>query len=284
MVTPATPLVSLLTDFGLRDAYVGILHGVIAGLAPAVRVVDLCHEVPPQAVAQAGYLLASAAPYFPPGAVHVAVVDPGVGSARRILCAETARATFLAPDNGLLTRALAQDPPRRVVSVEDPRHFLPDPSPTFHGRDVFAPVAARLATGLDPGALGPEVETWTRLPDDAPRSLGPGRLAAEVVHVDRFGNLITSHRPGAAGVARARVGAAAGGVTVEGPLARCYAERPAGSPLLLVGSTGHLEVSVRDGSAADLLRAGAGTAVEVWTDPGTHGFATGLDARGRETA
>lgn len=251
------PLITLLTDYGTQDIYAGVLHGVILGLAPGARVVDLTHQVAPQAVAQAAFLLEAAAPFFPEGTIHVAVVDPGVGSSRRLLCARTARATFLAPDNGLLTRVL--EPGAEVRSIEAAHLFLPRVSATFHGRDILAPVAARLALGLDPTEVGPPVDDPVRLPLDAPVRTAD-RVAGRVVHVDRFGNIITNVAGAGLGeIAAVRVG----GVAIAGPACRAYADRPAGALLALVGSTGLLEVAAADGDAAARLGARPGDPVEV---------------------
>jgi S-adenosylmethionine hydrolase len=255
-------VITLLTDYGLRDIYVGVVRGVIIGIAPQAHVVDLSHEVAPQAVAEAAFLLDSAAPYFPWGTIHVSVVDPGVGTERRIICARTARATYLAPDNGLLARVLERDPPAHLISVEDPRFFLPRVSTTFHGRDIFAPVAAHLANGLDPRALGPEVKELQPLPMPRPREVRPGVLAGEVIHVDRFGNVVTNvGEP----FARRIEGAMLGATRVEGPVCRAYGDKEEGEPLLIFGSSGFLEVSVNGGDAARTfgVRRGDRITVEV---------------------
>ncbi|MGE0710513.1 MAG: S-adenosyl-l-methionine hydroxide adenosyltransferase family protein [Planctomycetota bacterium] len=254
------PLITLTTDFGLSDIYVGVMKGVICTIAPHARVIDLTHDVPPQSVSVAAFLLEAAAPYFPWGAVHVAVVDPGVGSGRRIVCARTSRATYLAPDNGLLGPVLERDPPAHVYSVENPEYFLPEVSSTFHGRDIFSPVAAHLALGLDPRHLGTEVDSLRDLRLPRPSSLGVGRLAGEVLHVDRFGNLVTNLRLDDLGrVREARVE----GRAVAGPVRAAYAECAPGEVLLIGGSSGLLEVSVNQGSAAALLGAGRGASIEV---------------------
>ena len=260
-------VISLLTDFGTTDVYAGVMHGVIAGIAPTVRVVDLTHEVAPQDVAGAAFLLDAAAPYFPSGTIHVSVVDPGVGSSRRILCVTTEDgATFLAPDNGLLTRVLARSPGATLRSVENRTLFLPNVSRTFHGRDVFAPVAAHLAAGVDPADVGPVIADPVRLPLPEDRPLTAGRVTGEVVHVDRFGNLITNLLTGALG--RAVRDARVSTTEVAGPVSDTYAERPEGDLLLITGSTGLLEVSVRGGSARDRLGVGRGAAIEVRVEPG----------------
>lgn len=257
---PGDPLITLLTDYGTQDIYAGVLHGVILGLAPRARIVDLTHSVPPQAIGQAGLLLAAAAPYFPPGTVHVAVVDPGVGSSRRILCASASGALFLAPDNGLLEEVLAADPRAELWSVEDRRLFLPKVSLTFHGRDIFAPVAARLATGLDPAKVGPAVSDPVRSRLPAPR-LERGVLRGQVAHVDRFGNLLTTIRPDdlTSPVAWVRTR----GTTIQGPACSTYSDRPAGALLALSGSSGRLEVSINAGDAAARLGSRVGDPVEV---------------------
>lgn len=257
---PARQLITLLTDYGLRDIYVGVVRGVILGIAPHAKIVDLSHEVAPQAVAEAAFLLDAAAPYFPWGTIHVCVVDPGVGTERRIICARTARATYLAPDNGLLARVLERDPPAHLVSVENPAYFLPKVSTTFHGRDIFAPVAAHIANGLDPRALGPEVHELQPLPMPRPREVAPGVLAGEVIHVDRFGNVVTNvGEPFARRVQSATLGT----TRIDGPVCRAYGDRDEGEPLLIFGSSGFLEVSINGGDAAKSFSVRRGDPITV---------------------
>jgi S-adenosylmethionine hydrolase len=265
---PARPVITLLTDYGTRDIYVGVVHGVILGIAPSASVVDLSHEVAPQAVSEAAFLLDSAAPYFPWGTIHVSVVDPGVGTERRIVCARTARATYLAPDNGLLARVLERDPPAHLVSVENAAYFLPKVSTTFHGRDIFAPVAAHLANGLDPRVLGPEVRELNPLPMPRPREVTPGVLAGEIIHVDRFGNLVTNI--GEPFAARAE-SAAVGERRVEGPVCRAYGDREEGEPLLIFGSSGFLEISINGGDAARAFTARRGDTITITLAPEARG-------------
>jgi len=254
-------IVTLTTDFGLDDAFVGVMKGVILARNPECRIVDLTHGIPPGNRMEAVLALASAHPFFPRGTVHAAVVDPGVGSDRRILAAEAAGHLFLAPDSGLIPAALdpfgdLPDPPRaRYVSVEAQELFLPSVSSTFHGRDVYAPAAAGLALGLSIDALGPEIF------DPVPFALrlpvpGDGGLRGEVIHVDRFGNLVTNIRakdlPFRPWVVRI------GDAEIVGPSGYYWSVRP-GELLGLLGSGGLLEISVRDGSAAKRLGAGVGT-------------------------
>lgn len=259
---PGVVLITLLTDFGHADAYVGVMKGVIAGIAPEARVIDLCHGVAPQAVSSAGYLLATSAPFFPEGTLHVAVVDPGVGSERRVLCARTPRATYLAPDNGLLGPALERDPPLEVVSVENDGFFLSPLSSTFHGRDLFAPVAAHLALGTPLGALGPALESWLPGAVGSPRIVGDA-THAEVWHVDHFGNLITT-LPGRVGE---RWLLEVGEGRVVGAVQPHYSNPPNPGPILVRGSSGLLEVSVPGGSAADVLNVQAGARVVLRREP-----------------
>ena len=236
------------------------MRGVILGLAPTVQIVDLSHEIAPQSISEAAFLLDSAAPYFPWGTIHVSVVDPGVGTERRIVCARTSRATYLAPDNGLLARVLERDPPASLVSVENERYFLPRVSTTFHGRDIFAPVAAHLANGVDPRALGPVIRELTPLPFPRPRETAPGVLLGEVIHVDRFGNLVTNvGEPFATDVASATVG----GRRIDGPVCRAYGDKDLGEPLLIFGSSGFLEISVNSGDASRVFGVRRGDAVSV---------------------
>ncbi len=237
-------LVTLLTDFGWTDYYVGAVKGTLLRLAPGVQIVDLSHDIPPGDVEAAMFLLAAAAPTFPPGTIHLGIVDPGVGSTRRLLATRTTDALFVAPDNGLLTPLLAGAEAR---SIERPDLLLPGSGSTFHGRDRFAPAAAFLARGGVFEALGPEVPDPVRLPLPAPWREADGSLHGRVAHIDRFGNLVTDI-PAAWFVGlpfRAEVGRHA--VT---RWASHYAELPPGEPGLLPGSLGTLELAVAGASLA----------------------------------
>lgn len=254
------PFITLLTDFGLRDPYVGIMKAVMIDRAPDARIVDLTHEVTPQNVRQGAFALASAVPYCPKGAIHVAVVDPGVGTRRRAVVVQSGRARYVAPDNGLLTLALQVDPPHAAWHLTRPQYFLPDPSATFHGRDVFAPVAAHLAQGAAPDDMGEPVDPAELVRFDVPLpAVADGCVRATVLYVDRFGNLVTnvSLADAAGGVVGARV------ADRDVPMARVYRDVPDGSPLVLWGSTGRLEVSVSMGSAAAVLGVGEGAEIAV---------------------
>jgi len=253
-------VVTLTTDFGLDDPFVGILKGVIAGRAPGVPVVDLSHGVPPQDVRTAALVLRQAVPYFPAGTVHVAVVDPGVGGTRRAICIETARAFLVGPDNGVLSLVAADV--RRVVELTETQFQLHPRSATFHGRDVFAPVAAALATGTPADALGPALADFVRI--DLPRpARDGGAVRGEVIAVDRFGNLATNVDEGAlAAFSRRRLSISIAGRRLDG-VAGSYDAVAPGEAVAVLNSWGFLEIAVRDGSASRTLGAGVGTPVAV---------------------
>jgi hypothetical protein len=249
-------LLTLLTDFGTADYYVAAVKGTVLRLAPGATLVDVAHEVPPGEVETAAFLLAAAAPSFPDGTVHLAVVDPGVGSGRRILAARTATALFVAPDNGLLTPFLAG---AEVRAVERRELFLSGPGETFHGRDRFAPVAAWLLRGEGLDGLGPEITDPVRLPSPPPRR-EDRRLRGRVIHVDRYGNLVTDI-PAAwlpAGPCRAEVGGHA-----TSRRAGHYAAIPPGEAAMLPGSLGTVELSLNGDDLAHRWGIARGAVVEV---------------------
>ncbi len=253
--------VSLLTDFGDQDGYVAAMKGVLSRIAPGVSVVDICHSIAPQDLQQAGIVWSAAAPYFPPGTIHVAVVDPGVGTGRRILAFESRGSVFLAPDNGLIGYVLPAAAIDRVVEVRRRRFFLPQVSATFHGRDIFAPVAAHLASGAATVKdLGPRTKRFlaSRLPRPRRRRVeGGAQERGEIICVDRFGNLISNLRP-RAGEKLAELHCA--GFAAR-RLRRTYGSAPVGRALALVGSSGFVEVAVNGGSAARELGVGRGAPV-----------------------
>jgi S-adenosylmethionine hydrolase len=256
-------IVTLTTDFGLRDAYVAEMKGVMLGIARAARqtldLVDVTHDVERHDITEGALALEAAAPFFPAGTVHLAVVDPGVGTLRRGLAVAAAGHVFIGPDNGLFTPFLDADGWHAFeLAAADYRLALV--SRTFHGRDVFAPAAAHVATGVDPARLGPAVVDPVRLAWPEVRAVA-GTVAGAVVHADRFGNLITSIHARTVEPLDADVVIRVGGREV--PLVGTYADLAAGRPGALVGSGGRLEIAVREGSAATLLRARRGTAVMV---------------------
>ncbi len=253
------PVIALLTDFGARDWYAGALKGVLASRAPRVAVADITHEIPPQDVAAGAFTLAAAAPWFPRGTVFLAVVDPGVGSRRALLAAWADGRQFVGPDNGLLALCLQQATRLRVVRLNRPRHWLPDVSRTFQGRDIMAPVAAYLARGGRLSALGSPVRRFHPLALPVPQRRGR-RMTGRVVHVDTYGNLITN-LPAALLPPNGPVAA----IRCQGCRARVvssYADGRARELLAMAGSLGFVELAVRDGSAASACGSARGDAVE----------------------
>jgi len=261
--TANQPTISLLTDFGVNDVFVGVMKGVIAGICPQARVIDITHGVTPFDVLEAALLLRDAYHYFPPGSIHVAVVDPGVGGQRRIIAAAARGHIFLAPDNGILWPILAGDNNARVVTVSNHRYFLPQVSNTFHGRDIFAPVAAHLALGVPLNLLGPAVRDMHRLRVPEAQVRPNGTVSGEVLRFDRFGNLITNIPEGLLpGKGEKDIYVRVGRRVIRG-IARSYESVKPGELLAIVGSTGMLEIARNQGNARELLRARRGMSVRV---------------------
>ncbi|MGD2176694.1 MAG: SAM-dependent chlorinase/fluorinase, partial [Anaerolineae bacterium] len=257
------PIITLTTDFGVADGYVGTMKGVMLEIAPHAQLVDITHAITPQDVRQTAYVLYTACPFFPPHTVHLVVVDPGVGSARRPIAVRSASGTLVGPDNGVFSYVmaaglLAEESVEAVVELADPRYRLPQVSHTFHGRDIFAPGAAHLAAGVPIDQLGPPVPDPVTLP--LPRlEVSPNVVRGEVLHVDHFGNVVTSigrlfwrgdelslapvFQGPSEGQARFQADRAlvmAGGREIP-RLHRTYADVEPGQVLALVGSEGHLE-------------------------------------------
>lgn len=261
MVPDAT--ITLTTDFGNESPYVAAMKGSILAVNPAARILDLSHQIPPQDVRHAAFFLAAAIPYFPPSAIHVVVVDPGVGSERAILYVEVNGRPLLVPDNGCWTCILGADNPTQVICLSDRRYWRETVSNTFHGRDIFAPVAGHLSLGVNPKRLGIPATTWTRLEMPAPEQVGEG-WRGEVVFIDHFGNLVTNI-PGSAitpPLDLLRVGKAR--FRRRCRWVRTYAEAKAGALVVLVSSYGLVEVAIVQGDAARKLGARVGTPVEIW--------------------
>jgi S-adenosylmethionine hydrolase len=248
------------------------MKGAILAACPEATIVDLVHELPAHDVMAGALVLAAACRAFPAGTVFLVVVDPGVGSPRRSLALEAGGYRFVGPDNGLFTLVLAELAPLRVHAITNAGLFRHEVSPVFHGRDVFAPVAARLAAGLPLAEVGPEVSDPVRLPFEKTRRLGDAEWEATVLHVDRFGNLTTSltaeELAEAAAAAPGGLGdlvAVMGGVTV--PLARTYSDVAEGEVCALLGSSGRLEIAVHRGNAARHLGAGRGARLRLRRAP-----------------
>jgi S-adenosylmethionine hydrolase len=256
----------LLTDFGMRDGFAGTMKAVILALNPKAPIIDLTHEIAPQDVSAAAYVLWSSYSFFPRGTIFVAVVDPGVGTVRRILCAKGRNHIFLAPDNGILKYLEADGVLRQAWEVGEKKHFPRRVSHTFHGRDIFAPMAARLSLGLRPSRLGKEVALPRTRSEFTYVTAEKGRkFFGSVIYIDRFGNLITNLR------VRPEAGSSAKGLRfrikrreIQG-LVQSYAEGQANAPLALVNSSNLIELGLKNGSAREFLGAKVGEKVFVET-------------------
>ena len=257
-------MITLTTDFGLKDPYAAEMKAVILGICPAAVIVDITHEISKFNVRMGAYVLASAAPYFPKGTIHVAVVDPGVGTRRRSILIQTKKGFFVGPDNGLLALAAENQGIKHIYEITNLKFMLSKVSSTFHGRDVFAPAAAHLASGVNPAEFGPEIREAAK-PEFAKVTRRKSLLVGEVLHVDNFGNIITNINE--TKIARIRVKDA---VNVELPdnklnLKFCgaYADAEPNEPLALIGSQGYLEIALNQGDAAAKFNTKAGDKVTV---------------------
>lgn len=258
-------VITLTTDFGERDGFVGIMKGVIWKIYPEARLADLSHEVEPQNVRQAAYILHRAAPFFPPGTVHLAVVDPGVGTRRRPLAARLGKQFFVGPDNGLISLLLIHAETLgesiEIVHLNRSEYWLHPLSTTFHGRDLFAPIAAHLARGVPLNELGTPIDDPVRLDFPEPQQQGK-TWKALIVYVDRFGNLITNLPADRLGSSLAEVRVRIGNHRIEG-IAPSYGHRPIGSLVAVIDSDGFLEIALVNGNAAHKLGLKEGDIVEV---------------------
>jgi hypothetical protein len=260
------PVIGLFTDYGWEDPYVAQLKGVIFTINPGARLVDITHTVSPFNVTEGSYLLDQCAEEFPAGTIFVAVVDPQVGTSRDPILLETAKGKFfVGPDNGLFTQVLAHEGFSKAWKLDKPEFFrVGDVSRTFHGRDIFGPVAAHLAAGIDPERLGSPLKTLTLLPDRQPTFSGTV-ITAEVLHIDRYGNVILNLPSGSDLAAKLKDGnlikISIGKENYAAPLVKTYGEVEKGRLLLLYGGSGLLEISMNEGSAARQLKVEPGTSV-----------------------
>jgi S-adenosylmethionine hydrolase len=252
------PILTLTTDFGLSDHYVGAMKGVILGICPRAQIVDISHQVTPYAIAEGAFLIAQAYGAFPSGTVHAVVVDPGVGSDRRPILMEAAGQYFVAPDNGVLAMVFAREK-HKVRVISNARYFRHPVSQTFHGRDIFAPVAAHVAAGVAASRMGKIIADYVRPQFEKPRQTGPRTWVGEILHIDRFGNIVTNFHVDdfpafeelAIGRAKAR------------RLVSSYAEAKVGELVAIVGSSGYLELSMKQASAAEKLSCHTGNACQI---------------------
>jgi S-adenosylmethionine hydrolase len=252
-------VITLTTDFGLRDGFVGSIKGTILGLVPEIQIVDISHDIEPHNINGAAFILQMCRKFFPAGTIHIVVVDPGVGSQRRILCVSAARQFFLAPDNGVLKYVFHECPDARVVSVTERKYFLKEVSQTFHGRDIFAPSAAHLASGVKMAALGPPVDDYERGKIPQVR-VGEKSIEGEVIYVDRFGNLITNLTLSLLESSRRISSIRIKDRVVKG-LSDSYASVGKMELVALIGSSGGIEIAASQASAKALLCCSEGESV-----------------------
>jgi S-adenosylmethionine hydrolase len=259
-------IVTLTTDFGLQDHFVGTMKGVILDSAPGVQVVDICHSVQPFDVLDGALTIAQAYSYFPNGTVHMVVVDPGVGSARRPIIVTTERHHFVAPDNGVLSLVYGREERLSVRHVIAEHYFLQPTSNTFHGRDIFAPIAAYLAKGVDPAKFGDEISDYVRFAAPKPKPVNAKTLRGVVLKIDRFGNLVTNITPQDAPMLF-QENAPAFKIVLGGQeiteIKNNYAQGAPGEIFGILGSMGYLEIAANRGAAAKLLGVEKGTDVNV---------------------
>lgn len=259
----AGPIITLTTDFGLQDGHVGAMKGVMYCIAPAARLVDISHHIPPQDIQHGGFVVMTAYAFWPPDAVHLIVIDPGVGSERRAVAVETTRGTFVAPDNGVLSYVLARERVLRAASLTNPHYWHHPVSPVFHGRDIFGPTAAYLATGVDLTALGQSLTEGEliRLPVPMPERHADGHITAHVQHIDTFGNC-TTDVPGDWVRARTHWQVTVGDHVID-EIGRTFSDVSADSVVALVDSTDFVAIAVRNGNAAEALSLSIGSVVAL---------------------
>ncbi len=271
MAEERPPIITLLTDFGLQDHFVAAMKGVIYSICPHAHVVDMTHLIPPQDIVGAAFTLAAAYPYFPRWTVHVVVVDPGVGSARRPLLVVGDQHYFVGPDNGVFSLVYEREPYLRVYHLTEEHLFRSEVSATFHGRDIFAPVAAWLARGIEPAHMGQLIDDYVHLKFPKPRQKAPNVYQGVVLHIDRFGNLITNfsreflidllgedlRRPCQVILQQHRISG----------LQRTFSDVDRGQPVVYLGSAGYLEIAINAGNAARQMNAARGTAVTLIVAP-----------------
>ncbi len=264
MMEKLAPAITLITDFGLQDGLVGAMKGVIHSIAPQARVMNISHHVPPQDIRWAGFVLLTSYKFWPPETIHVIVIDPGVGTGRRAIAVQTTRGTFVAPDNGVLSYVLAREQATAVVSLTNSAYWHQPVSPVFHGRDIFGPAAAHLASGVPLLNLGEAigVETLHALAVSEPNRHFDGHITAHIQHIDRFGNCITDlpefwlyESP------QWRIDVK--GCIIEG-MRQTFAEVAEGEPVALIDSSGFMAVAVRNGSAAQEIGLSIHDPVVLW--------------------
>ena len=256
------PILTLTTDFGLSDHYVGTMKGVILKICPGARIVDISHEISPFEITEGAYLIAQAYRYFPKKTVHIVVVDPGVGTSRRPILMEAAGQYFIAPDNGVLSMIYSRETAKiRLISNE--RYFLKPVSRTFHGRDIFSPVGAHVAAGVPPSRVGKIIQDYLRPAFEKPQRTGKHTWSGRILKIDHFGNMVTNFVAADFPDLERRNFVLTTGIHEISALARNYSESSPGELFAIVGSSGYLEISVNQGSAAKQMGCVAGAPVEL---------------------
>jgi len=256
-------IITLLTDFGTKDHYVASMKGVILNINPRCLLIDITHQVSPHDIREGAFILANACSHFPKGTIHLSVVDPGVGGARKPILLVTQNYYFVGPDNGLFTMIAQKERVKQIIVLDKQKYHLSKVSATFHGRDIFAPVAAHLSLGIKPNAFGHKIDSLEGLGSERP-VIKEGKLLGEILHVDSFGNLVSNideeilfrFTQGRPLVIRA------GRKTIRG-LKRGYSAGKRDEPIALLGSGGFLEISVREGNAQKMLKAKRGDPIQV---------------------
>ena len=260
------PIVTLTTDFGINDHFVGTMKGVILNIAPQAEIVDICHAVQAFDVLDGALAIAQSYDYFPSGTIHVVVVDPGVGSARRPILMSTEKHYFVAPDNGVLSLVYSREERIRVRHITGEHYFLQPVSNTFHARDLFAPVAGWLAKGVDSGKFGDEISDYVRLNAPKPKPVNDKTLRGVVLKVDRFGNLVTNFTPNDVPALFAATPPSFKIVVGKTEITEMHSNYAEGTPneiFGILGSMGYLEIAANRGSAVQLVGSGKGTEVLI---------------------
>jgi S-adenosylmethionine hydrolase len=256
------PIVTLTTDFGTKDHFAAVMKGVILSICPDATIVDISHDVQPFEIQEGAFVIAQAYPFFPKKTIHVVVVDPGVGSARRAILVEAEGQYFIAPENGVLAMVYSK-PGSKVREITASKYFLQPVSNTFHGRDVFAPTAAHLAKGARASSFGKSIEDYLRPSFTDPQRTSKRQWVGAVLHIDRFGNMITNFRIDEFPTIRDRPFEFAVGTRHLTDLGSTYAEMPVGEPFVIAGSSGYLEVAANQAPAARILGCGVGAPCEL---------------------